>query len=72
MKNKLSQSSNAIHEVTSNPASKPFINSFSSLMLHVYISFRVYTNGNEAERLKKDTTRIVQRANKIWDKNAMK
>src|SRR5918994_5490431 len=41
-------------------------------MLYVYISYRVYTSEDEAERLKKDTIRIVQRANKIMDKNAMK
>ena len=41
-------------------------------MLYVYISYRVYTSVDEAERLKKDTIRIVQRANKIMDKNAMK
>jgi hypothetical protein len=41
-------------------------------MLYVYISYRVYTSEDEAERLKKDTIRIVQRADKIMDKNAMK
>ena len=33
---------------------------------------RVYTSENEAERLKKDTIGIVQLANKIVNKNAMK
>ena len=41
-------------------------------MLYVYISYRVYTSVDEAERLKKVTIRTVQRVNKIMDKNAMK
>ena len=41
-------------------------------MFNVYISYRVYTSENEAERLKKDAVRIVQRANIIMDKKAMK
>ena len=41
-------------------------------MLYVYISYRDYTSENEAERLKKDAVRIVQRANIIMDKNAIK
>ena len=67
MKNKLSQSSNAIHEVTSNPASKPFINS-SPMLYVVYISYRVYTIENEAERHEKDCPASKQNS----EQNAVK